>query len=77
MNTNNRLPLYIVLGLFAVYLILKWTCRLIFGLLDYVIFIGLAVAVVWYIRLPKYKKQQLQERIKARINSIGQKPGLD
>ena len=59
MNTNNRLPLYIVLGLFAISLILKWTCRLIFGLLDYAIFIGLTVAVVWYIRLPKYRRQHL------------------
>ena len=77
MNTNNRSPLYIVLGLFAIYLILKWTCRLIFGLLDYAIFIGLIAAVVWYIRLPKYRRQQLQERIKARINYIGQKLGMD
>ncbi len=77
MNTNNRLHLYIVLGLFAIYLILKWTCRLIFGLLDYAIFIGFTVAVVWYIRLPKYKRQQLQECIKARINYIGQKLGMD
>ena len=77
MNTNNRLPLYIVLGLFAIYLILKWTCRLIFGLLDYAIFIGFTVGVVWYIRLPKYRRQQLQERIKARFYYIGQKLGLD
>ncbi len=72
MNTNKRLVLYIVLGLFAIYLILKWTFRLIFGLLNYAIFIGLVVAVVCYIRLPRHKKQQLQERIKARISFIGQ-----
>ena len=77
MNTNNRSPLYIVLGLFAIYLILKWTCRLIFGLLDYAICIGLIAAVVWYIRLPKYRRRQLQEHIKARINYIGQKLGMD
>lgn len=40
-------------------------------------FIGLTVAVVWYIRLPKNRRQQLQERIKARISYIGQKLGMD
>lgn len=59
MSSNKYSPLYIVLGLFAMYLILKWTCRLIFGLLDYAIFIGITVAVVWYIRLPKYRRQHL------------------
>ena len=77
MSSNKYSPLYIVLGLFAIYLILKWTCRLIFGLLDYAIFIGLTVAVVWYIRLPKYRRQQLQERIKTKISYIGQKLGMD
>lgn len=77
MNTNDCSPLYIVLGLFALYLILKWTCRLIFGLLDYAILIGLVAAVIWYLRLPKYKRQQLHERIKTDIKSIGQKLGID
>lgn len=77
MNINNRSPLYIVLGLFALYLILKWTCRLIFGLLDYAILIGVVAVVIWYFRLPKYRRQQLHGRIKTNIKSIGQKLGLD
>lgn len=76
MNTNKYSPLYIVLGLFALYLILKWTCRLIFGLLDYAFLIGLIAVVIWYFRLPKYRKQQLHGQIKANIKSIGQKLGL-
>lgn len=41
MNINSRFtPLFVVLALFALYLTIKWTCRLIFGLLDYVLLIG-------------------------------------
>lgn len=76
-STDKLLPLYILLGLFALYLILKWTCRLLFGLLDYAILIGLAMAVVWYIRLPKHKKYLFYRRIKSSIRHIGQKLGLD
>lgn len=76
-STGKLFPLYIVLGLVALYLILKWTCRLIFGLLDYAILIGLVVAVVWYIRLPKHKKYMFHRRIKSSIKYIGQKLGLD
>lgn len=65
--------LLITVSLFAVYLILKWTCRLLFGLLDYALLIGLIVAVVWYVRLPLERKKELQERIKANIKAIGQR----
>ena len=66
-------PIIIVIALFAIYLIIKWTCRL----LDYAIFLGMIGAVVWYIRLPQYKKHQLQEHVKTRIKFIGKKLGKD
>ena len=65
--------LLITVSLFAVYLILKWTCRLLFGLLDYALLIGLIAVVVWYVRLPLERKKELQERIKANIKAIGQR----
>lgn len=71
MNINSRYsPVYVVVGLLAVYLIIKWTCRLIFGLLDYALLIGIIVGVVWYIRLPREKRARLNNKVKARINSI-------
>lgn len=72
-NTDKRSLLYVVLGLFAVYLIIKWICRLIFGLLDYAIMLALIAAVIWYIRLPGYKKRLLLERAKSSIKYIGRK----
>lgn len=65
--------LLITVSLFAVYLILKWTCRLLFGLLDYALLIGLIAVVVWYVRLPLERKKELQERIKANLKAIGQR----
>ena len=74
MNSNKTFTIVIcIIGLFAVYLTLKWTCRLLFGLLDYALLIGLIVAVVWYVRLPLERKKELQERIKANIKAIGQR----
>lgn len=71
MNTNNRPSLlYVVLGLFALYLIIKWTCRLIFGLLDYGLLIGLICAAVWYFKQPQEKRARLNEKVRARIDSI-------
>lgn len=70
-NTNSRFsPLYIVLALFALYLIIKWSCRLIFGLLDYALLISIICAVVWYIKLPVSKRKQINNKVRARINSI-------
>lgn len=66
-------PIILVAGLFAVYLILKWTCRLLFGVLDYAILIGIVMAVIWYIRLPKNKKFELWGRITSSIRCLGQK----
>lgn len=66
-------PIILVAGLFAVYLILKWTCRLLFGVLDYAILIGIVMAVIWYIRLPKNKKFELWGRITSSIRYLGQK----
>lgn len=63
----------IAVSLFAVYLILKWTCRLLFGLLDYALLIGLIAVVVWYVRLPLERKKELQERVKANLKAIGQR----
>lgn len=77
MNTNNRTAIILVLILFALYLILKWTCRLIFGLLDYAILIGLLTAVISFLMLPKHRKQQLIANINARIKAIGNKLGMD
>lgn len=64
--------LYVVLGLFAIYLIIKWTCRLIFGLFDYLILFGVILAIIWYVRLPKERREYLRRQIKARIESIFQ-----
>lgn len=75
-NISNASPLYIVLALFAFYLILKWTCRLIFGLLDYAILIGLIAGVIWYCRLPEYKKKHLHEKAKSGIKYIAKKLGI-
>lgn len=66
-------PIILVAGLFAVYLILKWTCRLLFGVLDYAILIGIVMAVIWYIRLPKNKKFELWGRITSSIRCLGHK----
>lgn len=71
MNTNSRFSLlYLVLSLFALYLIIKWTCRLIFGLLDYAVLICIFCAVVWYFKLPVAKRTQIKDTVKTRINSI-------
>ncbi len=71
MNTNSRFtPLFVVLALFALYLTIKWTCRLIFGLLDYALLIGFLCAIVWYIKLPETKRTQFKNTIKVRIKSI-------
>lgn len=72
-NINNISPLYMVLGLFAIYLILKWTCRLLFGVLDYVVI----MAVIGYVRLPEYKKYNLHEHAKSSIKYVCQKLGID
>ena len=77
MSANNNLPLYGLLGVFAIYQILKWSCRLIFGLLDYAMLIGAIGGIIWYLRLPAYRKCQLLERIKNNIKSISRKLGLD
>ncbi len=71
MNRNTNL-LYVVLGLFAIYLIIKWTCRLIFGLFDYLIIFVVILAVIWYVRLPKEQKETLRQQIKDKIESIFQ-----
>lgn len=71
MNTNNRFSLlYLALALFALYLAIKWTCRLIFGLFDYALLIGAICAVVWYLKLPVAKRKQINNNVKARLNSI-------
>lgn len=76
MNTNNRWwhsPLYLILALFGIYLILKWTCRLLFGLLDYAVLLGLIVGIVWYLWLPQNRKLQLRQKIVDRIKAIAQR----
>lgn len=77
MNINKISPIYIVIGLFAIYLILKWTCRLIFGLLDYVILFSIIAAVIWFIKLPKHKKRLLRNQAVSSIKSISRKLGLN
>lgn len=78
---QGRSSIILVAGLFAVYLILKWVGRLLFGLLDYAILIAIVVAIFWYVRLPSYRKAEVQRRIitdvKTGIKAIGQKLGLD
>ena len=70
MNTNNRLLLYIVFGLFAIYLILKWTCRLIFGLLDYAILFAIIGGIIWYFKLPTSRKAELRYKATALIKKL-------
>ncbi|MBD5387354.1 hypothetical protein HDR70_05660 [bacterium] len=70
MNTNNRLLLYIVLGLFAFYLILKWTCRLIFDLLDYALLIVIIGGIIWYLKLPTSRKAELRYKATALIKKL-------
>lgn len=72
MSTNNRTySLWLVVaGLFAAYLILKWTCRLIFGLLDYAIFVAMIVAVGWYLNLPTDRRKALHRKVKSIFSSF-------
>lgn len=69
-NTNNRWwckPLYLILTLFGFYLVLKWTCRLLFGLMDNALLVGVVVGIVWYLRLPYNRKQQMRFEIRDRV----------
>lgn len=71
MKTNSRFHLpYLVLALFAFYLIIKWTCRLIFGMLDYALLLAIICAAVWHLKLPVAKRKQIYNTVKSRINSI-------
>lgn len=78
MSSNKTLLAFIgVLALFAIAAILKWTYRLVFGLLDYGLIIGIVFGVVWYSRLPAVRKRQLQTKVKAKLKSIGQRFGIN
>jgi len=66
-------PILIVAGLFAIALILKWSCRLIFGLLDYALLIGMIAAVIWYIRLSDQRKKGLKLWAKNNVKIIVEK----
>ncbi len=77
-NTDKRYSLlYIALILFAIYLIIKWTGRLILGILDYALFFAMIAAVIWYIRLPYERKKILQKQIKSNIKLLSKKLGID
>lgn len=47
------------------------------GVLDYVILIGVIMAVIGYVRLPEYKKYNLHEHAKSSIKYVCQKLGID
>lgn len=64
--------LLVVVILLVVYIILKWTYRLIFGLLDYALLIGMIAGIAWYMRLSRNRKKALHRKIKAFIKSITQ-----
>lgn len=66
----NKNLILIVGGLFAVYFIIKWTCRLLFGLLDYALLIVVILGIVWYLQLPPYRKRELQDRTKQLVQSL-------
>lgn len=68
--TKTYNPLFIVCGLFAIYLILKWTCKFIFGLLDYALLIAAIIAIVAYIKMPAHKKKALHQKVKSFFESI-------
>lgn len=66
-------PILIIAGLIAIYLILKWTCKLLYGLLDYTILIVSILGIVYFFRLPDKRKKELPTRIKTTLKLIWQK----
>ncbi len=66
MSSNNKyFSIWICACLFGVYLILKWTCKLIFGLLDYAIFFFLIIGVVRYLTMPTPRRKAINQKIKS------------
>lgn len=75
MSTSKALSIIGIL--FALYLVLKWTCHLLFGLFDYIIIIGIIILIVWYLQLPLARKQELSIRAKENLKALSQKLGID
>ncbi|MBD5189739.1 MAG: hypothetical protein HDS95_05615 [Bacteroidales bacterium] len=69
-SNKNFGSLWIIALLFFSYLILKWTCRLIFGLLDYALLIVIIGGIIWYLKLPTSRKAELRYKATALIKKL-------
>ena len=57
-------PILLVATLLAAYLVLKWTCRLIFGLLEYGLVVILIICGIWYVSLPIPRRKEINNKVK-------------
>lgn len=74
---NSSRSLLFVAALFAVYLIIKWTSRLLFGLIDYAFMILFLIAIVYYLKLPLVRRKQLHLKLKNSVTAIAKTLGMD
>lgn len=74
---NPSRPLLFVIALFAIYLIIKWTSRLLFGLFDYALMILIGIAIVYYLRLPIARRKQLHQKLQNSVKAIANTLGMN
>lgn len=70
-NISNGYGILIaVLALFAIALIVKWTARLILGVLDYAFLFLVIGSAIWFFTTPPAKRRLLLDGIKMKLSKL-------